>query len=71
MERIYKGLTSKDEEIFRFFDDLRASGIKDPAKAVKLLKEEFGIEERLGVIHMRRYTSLFGDPDKMHRENRR
>lgn len=61
MERIKKGATAKDEEVFQFLDELRRKSVKDPSKAIAAMCQEFGIEQRIAVIYMRRYTSCFGD----------
>lgn len=60
MERIKKGQTAKDEEIFQFWDELRKKGIKDPSKAIDAAKFEFKLEERIAVIYMQRYVKCFG-----------
>lgn len=60
MDRIRKGQTGQEEELFQLWDEMRKKGIKDPAKAIKAAAEEFGIEARIAVIHMQRYTKSFG-----------
>lgn len=59
MDRVLKGQTSQEEELFQLWDEMRKKGIKDPAKAIKAAKHELGIEERIAVIHMQRYTRSF------------
>lgn len=61
MDRIGKGQTFKEEELFQMWDDMRKKGIKDPAQAIRAAKEEMGIPERIAMIHMQRYTRCFGD----------
>lgn len=59
MERIKKGQTARDEEVFQFFDELRKKGTRDPRKAIEAVCAEFGIEQRIAVIYMQRYTKCF------------
>lgn len=62
MERTLKGQTHKEEELFEFWDSLRKRGSMRPEAAIKAAHEEFGIENRLLVIYMQRYTKCFGEP---------
>lgn len=63
MERIRQGINKKEEEIFRFFDELRRKRFREPKAVILALQAEMGIEPRLGVIYLQRYTKAFGDPD--------
>ena len=62
MERLIKGNNSQEEELFEFWDSLRKKGSMRPEAAIKAAHEEFGIENRLLVIYMQRYTRCFGEP---------
>ena len=62
MERLIKGNNSQEEELFEFWDSLRKKGSMRPEAAIKAAHEEFGIENRLLMIHMQRYTRCFGEP---------
>lgn len=61
MERLRKGNTNKEEELFEFWDSLRKRGSMRPEAAIKAAHEEFGIEERILMIYMQRYTKCFGE----------
>jgi len=63
MERLLKGRTPQEEEIFCFLDEQRKLKVK-PWDAIKLLAKEFNMEERIAAIWMQRHTSCFGNPDK-------
>lgn len=62
MERLKRGNSSKEEELFEFWDSLRKRGSMRPEAAIKAAHEEFGIEKRLLAIHMQRYVKCFGEP---------
>jgi hypothetical protein len=61
MERLRKGQTGAEEEVFLLWDELRKRGVKDPKAAILAAKKELGIEDRIAVIYMQRYTRCFGE----------
>lgn len=62
MERLRKGKTSQEEELFEFWDSLRRKGGMRPEVAIQAAHAEFGTEKRLLLIQMQRYTRCFGEP---------
>lgn len=63
MERLRKGTSSKEEELFTFWDSLRKRGSMSPEAAIKAAQAEFGIENRFLIIYMQRYVKCFGEVD--------
>jgi hypothetical protein len=61
MERMRKGQTGAEEEVFLLWDELRKRGMRDPKAAIFAAKKELGIEDRIAVIYMQRYTRCFGE----------